>query len=133
MNHIKYFFLYGMAFVFFLGGAASVYAHAESNLSTTPKRGRAGGATFSENIRLGSRGQAVRDLQSILKLDQAIYPEGVVSGYFGPATERAVKRFQQKHGVVKSGDARAIKYGAAGSETNAMLRKLSDPKGERFQ
>ncbi len=47
-------------------------------------------------------GQVTR-LQQILARDPFIYPEGLITGYFGPATERAVKAFQKKHGLEQVG------------------------------
>lgn len=52
-----------------------------------------------KNIAAGSRGTDVRNLQEMLKSDSSVYPEGIVNGNFGPATLRAVKKFQQKYGI----------------------------------
>ena len=52
-----------------------------------------------KQLRKGMRGSDVTLLQEILATDSEIYPEGLVTGYFGPLTERAVKRFQKKMGV----------------------------------
>jgi len=49
-------------------------------------------------------GTEVRYLQKVLALDPKIYPEGRVSGYFGPLTEAAVKRFQKKYGIRTTGE-----------------------------
>ena len=57
-------------------------------------------------IRKLSRGMScddVRDLQELLALDPNIFPEGSITGFFGPATERALKRFQKKHGLEQVG------------------------------
>ncbi|MBC7074340.1 peptidoglycan-binding protein [Candidatus Parcubacteria bacterium] len=44
------------------------------------------------------RGGEVFCLQQFLKSQgPEIYPEGLVTGYFGPLTLSAVKRFQQKY------------------------------------
>lgn len=54
--------------------------------------------TFKNNMRLGSTISDVRKLQDVLKsLGSDIYPEGTVSGYFGPLTYKAVVRFQEKY------------------------------------
>lgn len=47
-------------------------------------------------LRTGSTGEDVELLQELLATDPAIYPEGLVTGFFGPLTESAVKRFQAK-------------------------------------
>ena len=48
-------------------------------------------------LRYGDSGEQVEKLQQMLKQDPEIYPEGIVSGYFGPLTEKAVNRFQKKY------------------------------------
>jgi len=53
--------------------------------------------------RIGSEGEGVRLLQLVLAADPSIYPEGIVSGFFGQLTERALKRFQRKHGLEQVG------------------------------
>lgn len=57
----------------------------------------------SLNLKRGSVGDSVRSVQQILKHDKAIYPEGVVSGYYGAFTENAVKKLQAKHGLATTG------------------------------
>jgi hypothetical protein len=53
---------------------------------------------FKTNLSYGSRGSQVECLQKLLKAQgKAIYPEGTVSGWFGPVTKRAVIRFQEKY------------------------------------
>ena len=45
----------------------------------------------------------VMDLQEQLGLYASIYPERLVTGNFGPATLRAVKRFQAKYKIPQTG------------------------------
>ncbi len=47
----------------------------------------------------GMRGDEVKKLQEFLKTNPDIYPEGLVTGYFGPLTEAAVKRLQEKYNI----------------------------------
>lgn len=54
-------------------------------------------------LRKGMVNSQVTKLQQILARDPSIYPEGLVTGYFGTATERAVKRFQKKYGIEQVG------------------------------
>ncbi len=54
-------------------------------------------------LKLDDRGEEVKILQSALATDKGLYPEGLVSGFFGQATERAVKRFQKQHGLGEKG------------------------------
>ena len=54
-------------------------------------------------LREGSRGEDVRLLQELLATDPEIYPEGLVTGYFGALTKRAVGKFQKKFGIAEVG------------------------------
>ncbi|MDP3982429.1 MAG: ABC transporter substrate-binding protein [bacterium] len=49
------------------------------------------------NLQKGSQGSEVRALQECLARFPDIYPNGTVSGNFGPATEQAVLAFQEKY------------------------------------
>ena len=51
----------------------------------------------------GMTGEDVRYLQEFLKEDPTIYPEGLVTGFFGPLTEAAIIRFQERNGLVPNG------------------------------
>ena len=51
----------------------------------------------------GSSGDQVSLLQAILAKNPALYPSGIVSGYFGSLTEAAVRNFQNKYGIDPSG------------------------------
>ena len=46
-------------------------------------------------LKVGSRGVEVKDLQEFLEID--------ADGVFGPGTEKAVKQFQAKHGLIADG------------------------------
>jgi hypothetical protein len=76
---------------------------------------------FNILIKKGSSGSSVTKLQEILKTDPSIYPEGLTTGYFGLATEKAVGRFQEKYGIAKAGD---VGYGTLGPKTRAKLNSL---------
>lgn len=56
------------------------------------------GFKFSQTLRYGNRGLEVSYLQIFLKSQGAeIYPEGIVTGFYGSATQQAVIRFQEKY------------------------------------
>lgn len=58
---------------------------------------------FAMDMYEGITSEEVTDLQEILSGYSDIYPEGIVSGYFGPLTKQAVKRFQKKLGIDDTG------------------------------
>ncbi len=60
-------------------------------------------AMLVTTLRRGSTGDQVLILQALLAADSVIYPEGLISGFFGPLTAKAVKRFQKKHGFEQVG------------------------------
>lgn len=82
----------------------------------------------SRVLKLGDSGADVTRLQQFLALDPVIYPERNVSGYYGPLTEAAVKRFQCKNKIVCDGDASSTGYGVTGPRTAAILA-LQCPDG----
>jgi len=49
-----------------------------------------------KQLRRGMTGDDVRLLQEFLATDPDVYPEGLITGYFGPLTERAVKKLQKR-------------------------------------
>jgi peptidoglycan hydrolase-like protein with peptidoglycan-binding domain len=67
-------------------------------------------------MRQGAQGDFVKALQAILAADPAIYPEGIVSGTFGPLTAKAVMRFQKAHGLDQ--------VGQVGPKTQQKLNEL---------
>lgn len=52
---------------------------------------------LEKDLERGDQGEDVRNLQECLARDPEVYPEKTVSGIFGPATFRAVVRFQEKY------------------------------------
>jgi len=56
-------------------------------------------ATLSGQLQFGDTGSDVSALQTFLAADSSIYPEGLVTGYFGSLTQSAVMRYQSAHGI----------------------------------
>ena len=52
---------------------------------------------FKSSLTVGSQGKEVEELQKCLSKDPEVYPEAVVSGYFGSKTKAAVIKFQEKY------------------------------------
>ncbi|HTY39712.1 MAG TPA: fibronectin type III domain-containing protein [Candidatus Paceibacterota bacterium] len=61
-------------------------------------------STLLTTLGQGSQGDAVKTLQALLASDPTIYPQGLITGFFGPATAQAVKRFQKAHGLDQVGN-----------------------------
>ena len=60
---------------------------------------------LTRRLKQGSSGDDVKTLQELLATDPEIYPEGKVTGAFGPLTGKALRRFQEKHGLESVGEA----------------------------
>ncbi len=52
---------------------------------------------FEKDLSKGSQENEVEELQKCLAKFSDIYPEGEITGYFGPKTEEAVIKFQEKY------------------------------------
>jgi peptide/nickel transport system substrate-binding protein len=52
---------------------------------------------FKTDLKTGSRGKEVEELQKCLAKDPEIYPTGEVTGFFGNSTKEAVIKFQEKY------------------------------------
>lgn len=76
---------------------------------------------LTSDLSRGSTGADVEKLQKFLAQDKTIYPEGIVNGTFGPATERAVKKFQAKYGLSQ--------VGRVGPATRDKIRSVSETTG----
>jgi peptidoglycan hydrolase-like protein with peptidoglycan-binding domain len=70
----------------------------------------------------GSHGDDVKALQQFLAQDPAIYPEGKITKTYGPATTRAVQRFQNKYKIVAEGQ---LGFGIVGPKTCQVINRLS--------
>jgi hypothetical protein len=79
---------------------------------------------FTRFLKRGMKTPDVLRLQAFLALNPQLYPEASVTGVFGPATERAVQRFQEKYGIAKKG---VEGYGTVGHGTRAKLNALVTP------
>lgn len=73
---------------------------------------RSGSVTDADACCPGDRGSAVTALQQRL-YDLEYYSYPTITGYYGPVTQQAVKRFQRSHGLAADG--------IAGTETLSLL------------
>lgn len=81
-------------------------------------------ATINSELDFGDINQDVTELQTFLASDSSVYPERLVTGYFGPLTQSAVQRFQCKYSIVCSGNSSTTGYGRVGPRTLTMLDGL---------
>src|SRR3989344_1282295 len=74
--------------------------------------------TLTQDLWRGSSGDQVILLQTIFSTIDPSYPENSITGYFGLATENAVKRFQEKYGIINPPS------GYVGPKTRAKINEL---------
>ncbi len=86
---------------------------------------------LKSDLKVGSQGSEVTELQKCLAQFSDIYPEGETSGYFGQLTKAAVIKFQEKYASeilnpygLKEGT------GSVGKSTKAKLNELCFTKTE---
>lgn len=60
--------------------------------------------TLRTDLHEGMSDEDIRRVQEILATDSSIYPEGLVTGYFGPLTRGALRRFQQRFELEVNGE-----------------------------
>lgn len=73
-------------------------------------------AVISRSLSHGSTGADVTTLQTYLASDSTLYPEALVTGYYGTLTAAAVIRFQARYGIAQ--------VGVIGPITRAKLNEL---------
>lgn len=88
-------------------------------------------AVFNRDLYLNIKHADVKRLQRLLNLDpdtqlvkSGIGSPGHETDYYGPLTEKAVKKFQKKYGIVSSGTPQTTGYGRVGKQTRAKLAKV---------
>lgn len=83
---------------------------AELNVQLDPAQG------IIHTLQKKSSGNDVKLLQQFLKI-YGVYPDGLITGYFGSLTEAAVKKFQQREGIST--------VGVAGPKTRIRIKEIS--------
>jgi hypothetical protein len=71
-------------------------------------------------LKRGSNGDDVSQLQAFLQR-AGDFKEASTTGFFGPATERALQAWQARTGIVQNGDADSTGFGALGPQTRAAI------------
>ncbi len=70
----------------------------------------------NKQMRRGQSGGSVSTLQQFM-VSQGVYSPDLVTGYFGPATERGVQTWQARAGIVSYGTPATTGYGKVGPAT----------------
>lgn len=79
-------------FVFAAAAAALAFAFVGVSLAHAD-------VAYTRSLDQGQSGSDVTQLQTMLAMDTSIYPQGLITGYFGGLTAAAVTRFQIAHGL----------------------------------
>lgn len=79
---------------------------------------------FNTALKYGITSDEVKRLQELFAADPEIYPEGIISGWFGQLTRKAVQKFQCKYDIVCSGDEATTGYGSLGPKTRAKIQEV---------
>ena len=81
-------------------------------------------ASIVTQLDMGSQNSDVTELQTYLAQNSALYPSGLVTGYFGSLTQDGVRKFQVSQVIVSSGSPSTTGYGRVGPTTMASLNAL---------
>ena len=100
----------------------------QAQIQTAQQQRQAVMGQLMVTLKQGDKGENVKLLQQLLASDSTLYPEGSVSGVFGPRTALAIKRFQKRHGLEQAGRVGPITlkklneiFGHMGSSTGGMM------------
>ncbi|OGZ00388.1 MAG: hypothetical protein A2945_03515 [Candidatus Liptonbacteria bacterium RIFCSPLOWO2_01_FULL_52_25] len=105
-----------------LGGAAAPALIQNSAPAMPP--GQATKAAILKTLQVGSSGDDVKALQELL-LKEGVYPDGLVTGYFGNLTKQAVIRLQEKYASeILTPNGLTAGTGTVGPSTRAKLNQL---------
>ena len=74
---------------------------------------------LTRQLQLGMSGADVSSLQTFLAKDATIYPQGLVTGYFGFLTKSAVANFQVRNGIPSVGRVGPVTLAAINSQMNS--------------
>lgn len=78
-------------------------------------------ASIDRQLDPGDNNASVTILQTYLALDTSIYPEGLVTGFYGVLTTSAVQRFQCAYSIICTGSVVTTGYGRVGPTTLASI------------
>ncbi len=82
--------------------------------------------TLYRQLEVGSRGSDVSAVQTFLAADVSLYPQGLVTGYFGIFTKSAVTNFQVRNGISAVGRVGPITLAALNSQMGNGTTAVGD-------
>lgn len=86
-------------------------------------------AEVTRQLDIGMSGSDVSALQEFYALDNTIYPEGLVTGYYGALTEAATKRFQAKNGLDTIGRVGPLTLAVISAQMGGGVTNVSSGSG----
>ncbi len=100
------------------GGVPAVVSTPAATTSGAPTGAVLGAKAFkfTHDLSIGADNDDIYKIQQLLKTDAEIYPEGTVTGFYGPKTENAIKNLQKRFGLKQ--------VGVVGPATTALLERL---------
>ncbi|MBU6500890.1 MAG: peptidoglycan-binding protein [Patescibacteria group bacterium] len=83
--------------------------------------------TFENDLGPGAQSRKVAQLQLLLAEDANIYPQGLITSYFGALTQNALRRFQKQNNLPATGFADAPTRAALEAESSRPALILQSP------
>ncbi|MDB5188205.1 MAG: protein of unknown function with transrane region [Candidatus Kaiserbacteria bacterium] len=83
--------------------------------------------TLTRQLDVGMSGSDVSSLQTFLAADSSLYPQGLVTGYFGSLTASAVSRFQTRNGLPAVGRVGPLTLGLINTQMGGTTNITSAP------
>lgn len=84
---------------------------------------------LSRQLEIGMSGSDVSTLQTFLAQDNTIYPQGLVTGYFGSLTKSAVSNFQARNSIATVGRVGPVTLAAINAQMNGGMTTGTDRHG----
>jgi peptidoglycan hydrolase-like protein with peptidoglycan-binding domain len=90
-------------------------------------------STLTRQLDIKDTGSDVTDVQTYLAKDSTLYPQGLVTGYFGTMTSTAVSRYQTRNGIQSVGRVGpvtllALNKSMMGASNDEMANGLASPE-----
>ncbi len=93
----------GLAFSFVLSFVWTNVAVAQTATTSVAVNAYLAQLTILRQLQQGMSGEDVKLLQTILATQSDVYPEGIITGFYGPLTSKAVRKYQEKFGIAQAG------------------------------